>query len=58
MRCVQACLDKILALGLSDEGLQLGSGECVYEPGLAHDEEQHLGTSKSGELISLYDIIR
>ena len=53
VRSVQACLDKILALGLGDEGLQLGSGERVDEACLTHDEEQDLGASKRRKLVSL-----
>ena len=53
VRGVQACLDKILALGLGDKGLQLGSGERVDEACLTHDEEQDLSASKRRKLVSL-----
>jgi hypothetical protein len=31
MRCIETCLDKVLTLGLGDEGLELGSCKGVYE---------------------------
>ena len=38
MRCVETCLNEVLALGLRDEWLKLGGGERVDEAGLGHDE--------------------
>ena len=55
---VETRLDEVLALGLGDEGLELGSGECVHETGLGDDKEQHLGAGESGEFIRLYDAKR
>jgi hypothetical protein len=48
-----AYLDKILALGLGHQRLQLGCGEGVDEARLGHDEEQHLGTGQNRELVGL-----
>lgn len=53
MRGVKACLDKVLALWLRNEGLQLGSSEGVDETRLRDDEEEHLSAGEGGELISL-----
>jgi len=50
---IQARLDKILALGLSDERLQFCSGEGVDETGLAHDEEQDLCACEGREFVGL-----
>ena len=38
MRSVEASLDEIFALRLSNQRLQFGSGECVNETGLRHDK--------------------
>jgi hypothetical protein len=51
---IEAGLDEILALGLGDEGLELGGGEGVYETRLWYDEEQDLGTGEGGELVCLF----
>lgn len=45
--CIQTGLDEILALGFSDERLELGSGECVDETSLRDDEQEDLSTSKN-----------
>jgi hypothetical protein len=44
MRGVEASLDKVLALRLCDEGLELGGGEGVYETSLRDNEEKDLCT--------------
>ena len=46
-------LDEILALGLCDERLQLGRGECVDQARFGDDEKQNLGAGEDGELVSL-----
>lgn len=38
MRRVKTGLDKVLALWLSDERLELGGGESVDQSGFRHDE--------------------
>jgi hypothetical protein len=43
---IETSLDKVLALGLGDKGLELGGGEGVDEAGLGDDEEQDLCASK------------
>lgn len=48
-------LDEVLALGLSDERLELGGRECVDEPGLGDDEEEDLGACEGRELVGLLD---
>ena len=53
MRSIEACLDKVLALGLGDEGLELGGGEGIDETCLGDDEEEDLCASEGGELICL-----
>ena len=53
--CTATRLDEVLALGLGDEGLELGSGECVHETGLGDDKEQHLGAGEGREFIRLHD---
>lgn len=57
-RGVQACLDEVFALGLGDEGLQLGGGEGVDEAGLGDDEQEHLGAGEGGEFVCLWGGIR
>jgi hypothetical protein len=39
-------LDQILAFGLGDERLKLGSGECVDKTGLRNDQEENLGSGE------------
>lgn len=39
MRRVQTRLNEVLALGLCDEGLQLGGGKGVHKPSLGYDEQ-------------------
>jgi hypothetical protein len=48
-------LDEVLALGLGDERLQLGGGECVDKTGLGDDQQQHLGAGEDGQLVSLFE---
>ena len=48
-----AYLDEVLALGLGDEWLELGSGEGVDKTGFGHDEEKHLSASQDGKLVGL-----
>lgn len=43
---VQAGLDEILALGLGDEGLELGSRKRIHETGLGHDEQEDLSAGE------------
>ncbi len=50
---VETCLDEVLALWLSDEGLELGGGKRVDEAGLGHDEEEDLCAGEGGELVRL-----
>jgi hypothetical protein len=50
-RC--AYLNKVLTLGLRDEGLQLRCGEGVYKTRLGDDEEQHLRAGEDGQLVGL-----
>lgn len=51
---VEACLNEVLALGLGDEGLELGGGEGVYKACLRDDEEQNLCTSEGRQLVCLF----
>jgi hypothetical protein len=48
-----AYLDEVLALGLSDEGLQLRCREGVDQTGLRDDEQQHLGASEDRQFVGL-----
>ena len=50
---VSAHLDQVLALGLGDERLELGSSEGVDQSGLGNDEKKHLGAGKDRKLICL-----
>ena len=50
---IETSLDKILALRLGDEGLELGGSEGVDEAGLGDDEEQDLCASKSRKFVGL-----
>lgn len=56
MRGVEAGLDKVLALWLSDEGLELCGSEGVNEASLGHDEEKDLSAGESREFVSLNKI--
>lgn len=53
MGSIEAGLDKILALRLSDQWLQLGSGKGVDETGFRDDEQQHLCAGEGGQLVCL-----
>ncbi len=46
-------LDQVLALGLGDQGLQLGRCEGVDEARLGHDQQQHLCAGQDGQLVGL-----
>jgi hypothetical protein len=46
-------LNEILALGLCDEGLQLGRGEGVNQASFGDDEQQNLGAGEDRKLVSL-----
>lgn len=48
-----AYLNQVLAFGLGNEWLQLGSGECVDQTSLGHDEEQDLGSGEDGKFVGL-----
>lgn len=50
---VETCLNEILALGLSNERLELRGGKGVDETGLRHDEEEDLRAGEGGELVRL-----
>ena len=50
---IETGLDEIFALGLGDEGLELGGGEGVDEAGLGHDEQEDLGAGEGGEFVCL-----
>lgn len=53
LRCVEACLDQILALSLGDERLKLGRGEGVNQSRLRHDQQQNLGACQDGQFVGL-----
>ena len=46
-RQVATYLNEVLALGLGDKRLELGSGEGVHKASLGDDQEKHLGASKN-----------
>ena len=46
-------LNKVLAFGLCDEGLQLGRGEGVDQASLGDDEQQNLSAGEDRKLVSL-----
>jgi hypothetical protein len=48
-----AYLDQILALGLGDERLKLGSCEGVDQTCLGDDEEENLSTSQDRQFVCL-----
>ena len=56
MRCIETCLNEIFAFGLGDKRLEFGGCECVHEPSLGDDEQEDLGASESGELVSLVQV--
>jgi hypothetical protein len=43
---IEASLDKVLALWLGDEGLELCGGESVDETSFGDDEEEDLGAGE------------
>ena len=47
-------LDEILALGLGDERLQLGSSEGVDETSFRHDQQEDLCASEDREFVGLF----
>ena len=51
VRTPSSYLDEILAFGLSDEGLELRSGESVDESSLGDDEEEDLSASEDGQFV-------
>jgi hypothetical protein len=51
--CATTYLDQILALGLRNQRLKLGSSEGVHETGFGDDEEENLGPGKDREFIGL-----
>jgi len=50
---IETGLDKVFALGLCDEGLELCGGEGVDEAGLGDDEKEDLCAGEGGELVCL-----
>lgn len=44
MGSIEACLDKVFAFGLSDEGLEFGGCEGIDEASFRNDEEEDLGS--------------
>jgi hypothetical protein len=46
-------LNKVLALSLGHEGLELGGGEGVDEAGLGDNQQEHLSTREDGKLVGL-----
>lgn len=57
MRCIKTCLNKIFALGLGDQRLQLSCSECVHQACLGYNQQKDLGSSKSGKLVGLTKIV-
>jgi hypothetical protein len=53
VRCIETCLNEIFAFGLGDKRLEFGGCECVDKTSLGDDEQEDLGASESGELVSL-----
>jgi hypothetical protein len=49
----RAYLDQVLALGLGDQRLELGSGEGVDETSLGDDEQKDLGASEDRQFVGL-----
>jgi hypothetical protein len=47
-------LNEVLALGLGNQGLQLGGGEGVHKTRLRDDEEQDLGSGKDRQFVGLF----
>jgi hypothetical protein len=50
---IETSLDKVLALGLGDKGLELGGSEGVDQAGLGDDEEQDLCARKCRKFVCL-----
>ncbi len=46
-------LDQILAFGLGNQRLELGSGEGIDQASLRDDQEEHLRASEDRQLIGL-----
>ena len=58
MRGIETRLDEVFAFWLGDEGLELGSGESIYEPRLGDDEQEDLRAGQGRELVSLESKIK
>lgn len=48
-----AYLNKVLALRLGDERLELGRGKSIDEASFGNDEKQHLGACQNRQFVSL-----
>jgi hypothetical protein len=48
VRGIETGLDKVLALGLCNKGLEFCGGESVHKAGLGNDQEEDLGTGEGG----------
>lgn len=46
-------LDQVLAFGLCDQRLKLGSGEGVDKTGFGDDQQENLCASKDGQFVCL-----
>lgn len=46
-------MDQILAFGLGDERLELGSRESVDKTGFRNDQQENLGSSEDRKFIRL-----
>jgi hypothetical protein len=53
VRGIETCLDEVFAFWLGDEGLELGSGESIYEPRLRDDQQEDLRAGQGRKLVSL-----
>jgi hypothetical protein len=53
MRCVETCLNEILALGLRDQRLQFGGSERVYQASFRDDEKKNLCSCECGKFVCL-----
>ena len=51
--CEDAYLNQVLALGLGDQWLKLGSGEGVDQTSLRDDQQEHLSAGEDGQFIGL-----
>lgn len=49
----KAYLNQVLALGLGDQWLELGSSECIDKAGFGDDQKKHLSASQNGKLVCL-----